>query len=175
MSPFKQLERLRFFAGQLLTADDFRHEQEYVIDRLRRRNRWLHGWGVATGLRVSVNDGLEPTVVVDPGLAIDCCGNEIVVDTAICISLDNVVGRQYVDLSYAEINLDEVVTASNEQQFLRVRESAQVTLTNVNPSNAHRGKGPGTPGCGVPHGICIAIVTKRGAKWSIQQSRRHSP
>jgi len=44
------LRRVNYFAGRLLTAEDFRAEQEYHREKSRRHNRRLHGSGVASGL-----------------------------------------------------------------------------------------------------------------------------
>ena len=44
------LLRLRYFPGQLMTADDMRAEQEFLLKKARRHNRFLHGWGVTCGL-----------------------------------------------------------------------------------------------------------------------------
>jgi hypothetical protein len=74
------LERVSYFSGQLLTADDYRAEQDYVRGRLRRLNRARHGTGVVAGLELSIAaDTATPAVVVSPGLAIDPDGEEIVV------------------------------------------------------------------------------------------------
>ena len=40
----KPLLRLRYFPGQLMTADDMRAEQEFLLKKARRHNRFLHGW-----------------------------------------------------------------------------------------------------------------------------------
>src|SRR5262249_40742436 len=48
------LERLRYFAGQLLSPDDLTLEQDYFRARLRRLNRELYGSGIVGGLGVSV-------------------------------------------------------------------------------------------------------------------------
>jgi hypothetical protein len=69
--------RPKYFSGQLLTAEDFEAEQSYFLRGRRSDNRQLHGWGVVCGL------GVRPSgsggVVVEPGLAIDGLGREIVV------------------------------------------------------------------------------------------------
>jgi peptidoglycan hydrolase-like protein with peptidoglycan-binding domain len=69
--------RSKYFSGQLLTAEDFEAEQFYFLDRRRSDNRRLHGWGVVCGLRVTPSG--KGGVVVQPGLAIDGLGREIVV------------------------------------------------------------------------------------------------
>ena len=46
------LERVRFFPGQILTADDMSLSNEWVLEKLRRHNRYLHGWGIVCGCDV---------------------------------------------------------------------------------------------------------------------------
>ena len=72
------LERVRYFPRQLLTADDLTAEQDYYREKMRRHNRYLHGWGVVCGCeveRMSGGDGLQ--VQVAPGFAISPAGDEI--------------------------------------------------------------------------------------------------
>src|SRR6185503_16060610 len=71
--------RPNFFSGRLLTADDLREEQEYHREKHRRHLQMLHGFGVVDGLQVDVaSDGT--TISVEPGMAIDPYGREIVLD-----------------------------------------------------------------------------------------------
>ena len=72
------LERPRFFAGQLLTEAELNSDQQYVLAKNRLHNRYLHGPGVVAGLQVECDD-CEGWVTVNPGFAIDPCGNDIVV------------------------------------------------------------------------------------------------
>lgn len=44
--------RLRYFHGQMLGAHDFQREQTYFREKLKLRNRCLHGYGVVCGLHV---------------------------------------------------------------------------------------------------------------------------
>jgi hypothetical protein len=44
--------RLRYFHGQMLGAHDFQREQDYFREKLKLRNRCLHGYGVVCGLHV---------------------------------------------------------------------------------------------------------------------------
>jgi hypothetical protein len=87
-------ERPRYYARQLITADDLTLEQEYFRSKLRMHNRMLHGWGVVCGAEVcrapqkDKKDEPEPwKVIVRPGYALDCCGNEIYVDCCIVVDL----------------------------------------------------------------------------------------
>ncbi|MFF4399605.1 hypothetical protein [Streptomyces sp. NPDC001480] len=71
--------RPRFFAGQLLTEDDLSLLVEYLTAKNRLHNRSLSGPGVVCGLGVSCDPCGGGTVVVHPGHAFDCAGNDIVV------------------------------------------------------------------------------------------------
>jgi hypothetical protein len=71
------LERLNYVKGHTITAEDFETEQEYFLERLRRHNRFLHGYGVVCGLLVRCADGSCEEITIDPGYAIDSCGNEV--------------------------------------------------------------------------------------------------
>ena len=93
------IKRVRYFAGQLLGADDFEAEQRYVIERFRRLNRWLHGWGIVGGLRVSVSPG---EIVVSPGLALDCHGNEIELDRPASVALPAGGKASYLTVAFTE-------------------------------------------------------------------------
>ena len=73
----KAPRRPKYSTGQLLTAEDFEAEQSYFLGGRRSDIRRLHGWGVVCGL------GVKPLgsggVVIEPGIAIDGLGREIVV------------------------------------------------------------------------------------------------
>ena len=89
LSELPDFLRLSYFHGQMLAACDFQREQAYFVEKLRLRNRCLHGYGVACGLRVSPipaadscgtdPDPHQPRVTLHPGVAVDCLGNEIVI------------------------------------------------------------------------------------------------
>lgn len=70
--------RPRFFAGQVLTADDLNRLDHYIRGKHKLHNRQLHGWGVVNGLEATC----EPCgkgVVVGSGYALSPCGEDIVV------------------------------------------------------------------------------------------------
>jgi hypothetical protein len=78
-------QRLRYFTGRYMTARDFRDEQAYHRTHRYLHNRMLHGWGVVCGLHVRPHNDLHCAVdhvVVDCGLALDCCGRELPVEQA---------------------------------------------------------------------------------------------
>lgn len=73
------LERPRFFCGQLLTDKDLDLAQRYLIEKNKLHNRHLVGMGAVCGLAVTCHPNCKGVVRVEPGYAIDCCGNDIVV------------------------------------------------------------------------------------------------
>src|SRR5262249_20594953 len=61
-----------------MDVPDFDVEQKYVVDKFKRHHQRLHGMGVVCGLDVRAHATCpDRYVVVRPGTAIDCCGNEI--------------------------------------------------------------------------------------------------
>ena len=97
------LQRPRYFAGQLLGADDLSAEQDYVVARLGRLNRLLHGVGIVDGLQVTVEAGSDaPQLVVEPGLAFDRWGREIFVDRCARVALPASGTALLVQLAYRE-------------------------------------------------------------------------
>ena len=73
--------------GQLLTDEDLRRLDHYIVAKNRLHNRYLHGTGVVCGLEVVCNP-CDPTVTVRTGFAIGPCGEDIVVcnDTAVDVT-----------------------------------------------------------------------------------------
>jgi hypothetical protein len=69
-------ERNNYFHGKLLSARDLADEQRYFNEKRWLINRMVLGWGVVCGLDVSIEGGC---LVVKPGLALDCCGHELLV------------------------------------------------------------------------------------------------
>jgi hypothetical protein len=110
------IERLNYFNGQRLEAGDFRLEQDYYINVRRWLNRALFTPGIAVGLEVSVKTGDAHTVLVDPGLALDALGREIILVDQVSLAVtglatnpgDPVVGN-YLVIEYAEEAVSTIV------------------------------------------------------------------
>lgn len=84
--------RPRFFAGQVLTADDLNRLDHYMRGKNRLHNRQLHGWGVVNGLEVTCNpcgDG----VAVGCGYALSPCGDDIVVCESVAVDVCALIER----------------------------------------------------------------------------------
>jgi hypothetical protein len=175
------LERVNFFHGQILSVSDFQAEQEYSLARFRRHNRYLHGWGTVCGLEVSSNGSSE--ILVQPGLAIDCGGNEIYVDAPVKIPIPQAARVQFVVLQYEETKTSLVPAISadadkrqEEMAFSRIVEGYHLEILDHDPTARHGGKGPGTPGCGHLHPVCIARLRKGPKRWRVERrGRRRSP
>lgn len=76
-------DRLRYFTGRHMTARDFRDADGYHRAMRLLHNRLLHGWGVACGLDATLHPRPACGVVIACGLALDCCGREIVLPHAV--------------------------------------------------------------------------------------------
>ena len=170
MPEYKQLERPHYFYGKILTVDDFQQEQNYKLDRSRRNNRFLHGWGIVSGLSVYVED--NATVVVSPGLALDCAGNELVLAEPERLSLSCVTGKHYLTIRYLETPVAEQPSLQTGTEFSRIREGVCLTLADTNPAENHRAMGAGSPGCGQDHALCLATLSQREANWRVTPAKR---
>jgi hypothetical protein len=84
-----KLERVNFFDRQLLTANDMITDRDYFLQKLRRHNRFLHGWGVVCGLAVTVpaNPATPWQVQIGSGYALGPYGDEIFVGDAVLFDL----------------------------------------------------------------------------------------
>jgi hypothetical protein len=77
-----RIERPVFFDSQILGAADLTGGIEYHRGQTARHNRYLHLWGIADGLEAEAkpaSDGGDYVEIwIDPGMAIDTSGREIV-------------------------------------------------------------------------------------------------
>jgi hypothetical protein len=106
----------QYEVGDYLTAQNLLTEQGYRLQRLRRHNRYLHGWGVVCGLWVvPARNPVRPWAVqVCPGYATGPYADEIEVQTPTPVdvrdylwrrlhdAVGNPVRTAYVGIRYAE-------------------------------------------------------------------------
>lgn len=85
------LARPRFFAGQLLTEDDLQALSDYVVQKNRLHNRHFLGDGVVCGLQVQCHACGGGKLVVQAGHALDCCGNDLVLECAVELDVNAMV------------------------------------------------------------------------------------
>ncbi len=119
------LTRNRYFAGHLLTAEDLENEQSYFVEKNRQHNRLLHGVGVVCGLEVKAAPERSGSVVVSPGIALDCEGRDVLVPKSQIISLDGYSGDVYLAIRYKETLTSPSPTLGQAQgiAYSKVRES----------------------------------------------------
>jgi hypothetical protein len=169
---FARLKRVRFFQGQLLSANDFQAEQEYWLEKQRRHNRTVHGYGVVSGLNVSVADNI---VSVSPGMAFDRRGNELVVPQCLRLSLGPPGRIAYVTARYEERETDRVTVQSDptsEVEFSRVEESSETTIEAL-PVVRRRTRPEKTlDQPGTEEDILLARLIMRGGRWQIDRKFR---
>lgn len=141
-------ERNQYYYGKLLTEQDFTAEQRYMNDKRRLHARFLHGVGVAAGLKVVAVD--EKSVSVEDGVAVDFSGREIVVDAPAVKRLSTIDGFEAVmergagDLAYLCIEYQErdeapahsiAAGGSSQPEFDRKREGYRLYLTDREPES----------------------------------------
>lgn len=143
---FFPFERNRYFYGKHLTVNDFVLEQEYMNNKRRFINRYLHGTGVICGLDVIAID--EKTISIEAGACIDFAGREIVVDTPIIKKLSSIDGFDvdndntslYLCINYNEKEVETVysvtgVNSSNQSlEYNKYLEDYSLTLTSQEPN-----------------------------------------
>jgi len=161
MADSEPLERTSFHTGQLLTAEDLTREQDYFRDKQKRHNRTLHGLGVVSGLKVTIAGG---KVVVDPGLALDCEGNEIVIGMPQHLpALTSTAGSRavYVNIRYT----DELCEKT-------ARESFEICFGDENLNRGHRHLRARWIACGKAHLLTIAKLRCSLQGWRVDRRFR---
>jgi hypothetical protein len=83
--------RPRFFPGQLLVDGDLQLAVDYALLKGRLHNRFLHGAGVVCGLMVGCHPCGGGKVTVGPGMALDCCGNDIIVPCPVELDINAMI------------------------------------------------------------------------------------
>lgn len=138
-------ERVRYYARQLLTAEDMRAEQNYVLDRARRHNSFLHGWGVVSGCDVQSLGGTPWRVSVSPGYVVTPQGDELWISApTLCdVSENNEPGQTvYLAVRYAEFDSRPAPTASGggacvngDCEYTRIHDGFELTTLSALPDS----------------------------------------
>jgi len=172
------LKRVNYFSGQLLTSADLIAEQEYHLNRWRRHNQWCHGWGVVGGLELTVTGS---TVVVSPGMALDCAGDEVCLAAPASVSLPTRVGTpaiRYVVLSALEELTDPVPVLGTSEApelplwYSRVVETSRPSLVAADPAAGHQSREGRCRVCGRSHGVTLGRLRRAGNRWSVDARYR---
>lgn len=154
--------RNRWFDGKLLTTRDLEDEQDYLRGKDRLHSSLAHGIGTVCGLKVTAHPSAacqNQYVVLNPGLAYDCCGHEIIVQERKTIDLRDLIegalrARQlfndgspaatniYVRLAYREADADQVPALLDEcgcgvppREWSRTREGYELLVDLDEPAH----------------------------------------
>ncbi len=84
-------QRPRFFAGQLLTEEDLQLLTHYVTGKNRLHNKHFIGEGVVCGLEVNCHPCGDGQVIVKPGYALDCCGNDLLLECETTLDVNEMI------------------------------------------------------------------------------------
>jgi hypothetical protein len=149
------LTRPRYFTGQLLTEADFQLEQDYVRGKIRRHNQCLFGSGIVTGLSVALESSSvandQPVIVISPGCAIDCNGEQLTVCEPLRCSLHTSDTGGYVSVRYFEQVIGPVTSVGGSNESSRIEEGVAVDFEQIVPF-----------GC-----VTIARLERIGGKWIV--------
>jgi hypothetical protein len=156
------LRRVNYFPGQILAADDFQAEQDYLLEKHRRHNLRCHGFGVVQGLEVSVTRGnADWTVVVNPGFTIDRIGNELQLCAGVRLGLGATGSPVYVAIGFMEVPSEPVPVPGGPVAdpaaavvYRRIEEGSDVFLS----ANA------GSPT------LALARLVRRGQTWRLDRT-----
>jgi hypothetical protein len=182
MAESESLKRLRFFTGQILTAESFELEQKYFREKLKRHNRALHGFGIVSGLKVIVEAG---QIIIEPGLALDCQGNELVIGNAVVVSpVTCDWPSAYVQLGFAEEYTDLIPATGlaaptmteafqlDVKEASTITESCELVLAEDNSNRGHRHLRARWLACGQPHALTIAKLKRSSQGWRVERGYR---
>jgi len=156
-------ERNHFFYGKLMDAEQFEKDQSYFNHKRSLVNRFVLGSGVVCGLNVVQDSDAAGMLRVDPGLAIDGTGQEIVVSAPFVFDARRVTddhgrptgdpiedGTVEIRLGYAESKTDRVPVlvadcrASEKCAAATIREGFRVLVRRTTDDV------PSPPKCGFP-------------------------
>ncbi len=136
-----EIKRLHYYDQQFLREPDFTDEQTYHLEMRRRHNRLLHGWGIADGLTVIKKSA--HVITVQPGMAVDATGREIILSEPHDITFLGGAGernkRYYVTIRYQE----ELTDPPPPQDIINPSDRTRVTESPDFPSPSSSVSTPG--------------------------------
>ena len=169
----KPFLRNKYFAGKVLTAEDLELEQNYFREKLKLHNRALHGFGVVSGLDVSERGG---KLIVKPGLAIDCEGNEILLAALRVEPLPepNSGMSVYLTIHYRELPTNQIPHLESDElcTFSWVEETCALAFESQNPNQHHRHMRGRWQACGKTHGLVLARLRNAAKGWRLDRRLR---
>lgn len=167
----KPFLRNNFLEGMSLTPEDLHVEQTYFREKHRLHNRSLHGFGIVSGLEV---DQRRNQLVITPGLALDCQGNEILVAEPVELTLPETLSATsiFLCIRYSEREAKPASTKETSQgswERSRVADSFVTTFENHNVNQRHRHVMRRWQACGKPHGLVLARLRCTSGQWRLDR------
>jgi hypothetical protein len=152
-------ERNSYFHGKMLSARDLKAEQDYFNEKRWLINRMVLGWGIVCGLEVEVKNGC---LYVSRGLALDCCGHEILICERKGLHVNKIAEQLKVDpcepfrpirwvlcLEYQECKTEPVklpdACEKEEGGYNRIRDHYRLTFRSWDPDNYNYQSDPDQP------------------------------
>lgn len=148
------LKRPHFFAGQLLDAATLQMEQDYHREKVRRHNRNLHGFGIVSGLGVRVETTTDPNggrLVIDPGYAIDPCGEELVLPACVHVPLPSSGDAAFVSLRHWDHPCAHTPSRPDSIAARCIEEACLISIAGAVPAR----------------GLAIAQLVRADTRWSV--------
>ena len=127
------ITRPNYFSGEALLTDDFKSEQAFHLSLLRYNNASLRTHGIARGLEVYWEEDSNQ-VKIDPGMAIDRLGREIILTQERIIKLDNIGGLDpwFLTINYHEVYADLTEEpGSGIKGYKRIVQEPQVDIVQI--------------------------------------------
>lgn len=126
------IERNNYFCGKLMVERDFWCDQHYHMGKQRRHNRTAHGWGTVCGLKVVQHlkkECQDKYVVIKPGVAMDCCGREIVVREEMLIPLPKGKSEDEMRKKIVDESIESLRKVAPERTTEEVYEKARLIIS----------------------------------------------
>jgi hypothetical protein len=93
-------KRVNYSFGLVLGVDEFLQEQTHLLEKHRRHNRMLHGFGTVCGLKVTVPPDVDPPEIrVAGGLAVSPGGFDICVPSVMCARVNEWLAANAAELA----------------------------------------------------------------------------
>ncbi len=139
-------DRNNYFFGKLMTVRDFESEQTYMNSKRRLGNKMLNGTGIVSGLDVILVD--NKTFSLEPGMALDYMGREVVVSEPYVRRLNVIKGFEenkdkgilYLCMKYKEELKETTFSVAGSgksngvsEEYNRVAEGYEIFLTAEKP------------------------------------------
>jgi len=151
------LKRPRYFAGQLLDDESLQLEQDYHREKFRRHNLNLHGYGIVSGLEVRVEvtaDANGDRLVIEPGCAIDYCGEEMVVSACVHLPIAAHGDAAFVSIRHWEHPCARSPAQPDVVDARRIEEACLIAIEAVVP----------------PRALAIARLVRADGRWTVDAS-----